>query len=314
MAWPVPAKPLRIASFHTELHRDGPGQLLQDISKGDPQVSAVIDVIKAADADVLILQSFDIDAERHAQQALQSALMTEGLDYPYIYTPLSNTGVPSNADLDQDGRLGEAEDNIGYGAFLGARAIVVLSKFPVEERGIQRFSEIVHPNSNIPLSSVAHESIPIMVYGKPVILLTHHATPPVFDGPEDRNGIRNALENQLWLDHLNGYLGTPPEQAFVMVAVANIDPNDGEGRHSAIKAFLDDPRLQSPPQHQNRPTAYWPAPGPGPLRVSYILPSADLRLISAGIIDSQTVPHLKKTITSASRHRLIWVDIDFSNE
>ena len=35
-------------------------------------------------------------------------------------------------------------------------------------------------------------------------LLAHHPTPPVFDGPEDRNGRRNHDEAALWTAWLDG--------------------------------------------------------------------------------------------------------------
>ena len=32
--------------------------------------------------------------------------------------------------------------------------------------------------------------------------LTSHPTPPVFDGPEDRNGTRNHDKIRFWTDHI----------------------------------------------------------------------------------------------------------------
>ncbi len=39
--------------------------------------------------------------------------------------------------------------------------------------------------------------------GGTVHFLVSHPTPPVFDGPEDRNGARNADEIRLWQEYLS---------------------------------------------------------------------------------------------------------------
>ena len=46
--------------------------------------------------------------------------------------------------------------------------------------------------------------------GKTVHFLVSHPTPPVFDGPEDRNGTRNFDEIRFWADYVipsrSGYI------------------------------------------------------------------------------------------------------------
>jgi hypothetical protein len=51
------------------------------------------------------------------------------------------------------------------------------------------------------LSSKSHWDIVFKIKSQPFHLLAHHPTPPVFDGPEDRNGLRNFDEIRLWLDY-----------------------------------------------------------------------------------------------------------------
>ncbi len=51
-----------MATFSPELTRKGPGLLLRDILKGEAQVEAVVEVIRAGDADVLLLTGIDMDA------------------------------------------------------------------------------------------------------------------------------------------------------------------------------------------------------------------------------------------------------------
>ena len=52
------------------------------------------------------------------------------------------------------------------------------------------------------LSSKSHWDLPVLIDGKVVHFLTSHPTPPVFDGPEDRNGTRNFDEIRLWADYI----------------------------------------------------------------------------------------------------------------
>ena len=81
---------LRIATYNTELSRDGPGLLLRDIRNGrDPQVTAVIEVIRALGPDILVLQNFDFDAGHAAASALQGALdaAAAGLIQPILIGP-----------------------------------------------------------------------------------------------------------------------------------------------------------------------------------------------------------------------------------
>ena len=155
-----------------------------------------------------------------------------------------------------------------------------------------------------------------MLPSGPLHLLAFHATPPVFDGPEDANGRRNHDEIQFWQVFLDGAFGPPPKDRFVVMGDANLDPDDSDGRQGAIRTLLVDPRLQDPrpmrpgpvaatPDKSGDPrlhTVDWPPPGPGTLRVSYILPSRDLRVSGAGI-------HWPEDSAAASRHRLVWVDL-----
>src|SRR5690606_27700461 len=123
-----------------------------------------------------------------------------------------------------------------------------------------------------------HWDVPVRVPdGDTLHLLAWYASPPVFDGPEDRNGKRAADEARFWLHYLNGALGPPPEGPFVLLGDANLDPARGDGDHRAIARLLADPRLVDPrPQGaKGLATADWPEP-PGPLRVDYVLPSSSL--------------------------------------
>ena len=164
-----------------------------------------------------------------------------------------------------------------------------------------------------------------------------HATPPVFDGPEDLNGRRNHDEAALWLKVLNGSLGSRPNAPFILTGISNLDPIDGDGRPAALKALLSHPMLIDPaPQSPGAivastadggtnlthkgpaatDTVDWPdAPDrPGNLRVTLALPSRDLHLIGSQVLwPADTTDPLGLDVATASRHRLVWLDVCISD-
>jgi len=337
------AEPLRVATFDAELDRRGPGLLLGDILKGDDQVAAVVSVIAAAAPDVLVLNGFDHDLEGHALTAFAQSLAAAGIDYPHRFAARPNSGLPSGLDLDGNGRLGEARDSQGYGAFTGQAGMAVLSRYPLGEvRDFSAFLWTDLPGAILPtvdgqpfpsaearaaqrLSSVAHWDVPVNTPDGPLHLLAFSATTPVFDGPEDLNGRRNHDEILFWQRLLDGDLPfAPPEGPVLVIGNANLDPVDGEGRHAAIAALRDDPRLQDPapaspggaaaanPDHSGDPahdTVDWTDPVPGNLRVDYVLPDARLMVIDAGVVWPAPEDPMAETVAAASRHRLVWVDV-----
>lgn len=162
------------------------------------------------------------------------------------------------------------------------------------------------------LSSTAHWVVPIATPLGLVYLLTFHATPPVFDGPEDRNGRRNHDEIVFWRQFLDGLHGDAPTQRFVVIGDANLDPLDGDGLKPAIRSLLRDPRLQdvSPTGAAGTDTADWREPTPGNLRVDYVLPSADWVVTDSAVMWPWPDDPFWEVVQEASRHRLVWVDLD----
>ncbi len=339
---PLSAETLRIATWHTGLSREGPGLLLRDILRGkDPQIAAVLRVIRAVNPDVILLLDFDFDHENHALAAFRDALAAdEGPDYPYLFARLPNSGMATGLDLDNNGRRNEPRDSQGYGRFTGQGGMAVLSRLPIltdEARDFSAFLWRDLPGALLPrkadgspflspeaeavlrLSSVAHWQVPLRLpAGGRLNLLAFHATPPVFDGPEDRNGRRNHDEVMFWPLLLDGALPfAPPARPFVLLGDANLDPEAGEGRREAIRALLARPDLQDP-----RPTSPgaaeagdatdtvdWPEPEPGNLRVDYVLPSAELRVSGSGVYWPAADEPRARDAALASAHRLVWVDL-----
>lgn len=338
------AKTLRIATYDTDLSRRGPGLLLADILKDREQVHAVIEVIATTTPDVLLLTGFDTDTEGHALSAFADALDQAGASYPFRFSARPNAGLESSLDLDGNGKLGEARDALGYGNFTGQGGMVVLSKLPLGE--VHDFSGFLWadlPGAILPmvdgkpfpsaeaqaaqrLSSVAHWDVPVETPSGALHLLTFAATTPVFDGPEDLNGRRNHDEIAFWRRLLDGDLPyPPPTDPVVILGLANLDPSDGDGRRDAIQALLADPRLQDPmPEsagsaaatnegHSGNPaldTADFDDPSPGNLRVDYVLPDASLTVSDSGVFWPAPDDPMAEIAAKASRHHLVWVDID----
>ncbi|QFU07133.1 hypothetical protein PARPLA_00053 [Rhodobacteraceae bacterium THAF1] len=334
LATPAAAETLRVATFHTELSRAGPGLLLRDLDRGAPDVDAVVAMITEASPDVIVLQDIDYDADGAALGVLTERLADAGIDLPHSFAARPNAGMATGLDLDGDGYRGDARDAQGYGQYSGDGGMAVLSRFPIGAvTDLSPFLWRDLPEANPPsmteevaaiqrLSSVAHWIVPVETPGGALTLLTWHATPPVFDGPEDRNGRRADDEAALWLRVLDGALDmAPPERRFVVLGVGNVDPVDGEGRREAIRALLNDPRLTDPEPRSEGARAAADADhlgdpaldtsdydGPGNLRTSFVLPSADLTVLDAGVLWPNDLSRFGAP-ENLSRHRLVWVDI-----
>ena len=339
------ADPLRVASYNTDLYRDGPGLLLRDLRAGkDRQIRALVRVIARSRPDILTLQSFDWDLEGQTLTALADLLAEQGAAYPHRLALRPNSGLASGLDLDGDGRRGTAADSQGYGRYTGQGGIAVLSRHPILRDEVQDFSALLWrdlPGAQLPvdaagapfpsagaqavqrLSSTGHWAVPIALPdGERLLLLTFQAGPPVFDGPEDRNGRRNADEIRFWQLYLDGTFGPVPAGRVVVAGGANLDPQDGAGRHPAIRALLADTRLQDPrpaspgaaqasAQGHKGPNALDTVDfdGPGRLRVDYVLPGADWAVAGAGVVWPAADNPEHAAVLEASRHRLVWVDL-----
>lgn len=325
----APADTIRIATFASPLSRDGPGLLLRDILKGeDPQIIATQRIIEEVAPDVLVLTDFDYDHDGIAMKAFASAVVPA---YQHGFALQPNAGLATGLDLDGNGQLGDARDAQGYGRFAGDGGLAILSRFPIGVSDVVDLSSILWndlPGATLPsldgapflsaeirqtlrLSSTGHWIVPIELPNGPSIsVLAFSATPPVFDGPEDMNGLRNRDELRMWEVVLSGGFGPVPD-SFVFAGNANLDPNGGAGFREAMAGFLKNPLLQDPLPGRN--TADWPENGPGNLRVSYVLPSTDWTIIDAGVfwpaLDDPARALTGRDGLAAGPHHIVWVDI-----
>ncbi len=335
---PLAAETVRIATWNAALDRTGPGLLAKAIlSDDDPQVLAALRVLAALDADVILLTSVDYDRGLAAAGLLADRLSLLGAAYPHRFALRPNTGMQTGLDLDGNGRAADPADAQGWGLFSGQGGMLLLSRLPVDNAALRDFSAFLWrdlPGALLPpgftaeaaaiqrLPTTGHWDVPLILpSGGRLHLLAFHATPPVFDGPEDRNGRRNHDEAAFWLALLDGRLPfAPPAAPFVLLGDANLDPADGDGRPEAMVALLSHPALQdaaprgthgrAEPAHRGDPaldTALYP--DIGGLRLDIVLPSADLRVTAAGVLWPPEGDPLLPDLSAASRHFPVWVDI-----
>ncbi len=335
------------------------------MSGKDAQVLAVVAIIQHVRPDILLLNEFDSDFTNLALDAFRSELGKgeSAINYEYFYTPMGNEGVSSRLDLDGDGSPDEWADAFGFGRFPGSEGMALLSRFPIDMQAARSFSLLKWtdlPDVMLPvnaeglaylpenvitafrLSSKSHWDVPVVFpNGRRVNMLAAHPTPPVFDGVENLNGLRNDAEIGFWVSYLDGVSFTDDSgrQAefnatdFVLLGDMNNDPNDGEGQKRGIHALLSHPLVRDPQQgsegaeaashryggansaHVGNPaqdTVEWDA-DIGNMRVDYALPSASLTVTDSGVFwpasDTPDGHMIAEGREGASNHRMVWVDL-----
>lgn len=281
------APTLRVAVFNAYLNRDKEGGLVEDLRSGnDEQAKKVAAIIQRVNPDILLINEFDYVPENAAISLFQKLYLErpqfggEPIDFPYVFLSPSNTGVPSDFDLDHDGnQSGSGADAWGYGLFPGQYGMVVLSKYPIEFESARTFQSFlwrdmpearlpIDPINNrpwysskvlaeFPLSSKSHWDIPVKVRGETIHVLASHPTPPTFDGEEDRNGSRNHDEIRFWADYLDpqksDYIyddagihgGLADGQRFVILGDLNASVGEGKATGNPMQLLLDHPRVDS---------------------------------------------------------------------
>lgn len=358
---------VRVASFNASLVRPEAGALRRDLVGGeDAQARSVAAILQRVRPDVLLLLEVDRDPEalaslEHEYLAVAQPGGGEGLTYAHRFVPPTSTGRPSGLDLDRDGRTNGPGDALGFGAFPGQYGMVVLSRYPIDVDGIRCFGELrwrdvdgaslpddpdtLVPNDwyscaalqVLPLSSKNHCMVPIRVDGEPLYLLASHPVPPVFDGPDDHNGLRNHDEIRLWAQLLDGAPGLPvllgPRARFVLAGDLNADPYDGDSTGDPVRRWLlRHRRIAAEPVPSStggiaaarrdgganaahvglasHDTADFPdeGDGPGNLRVDYVLPSQTLQVLDTGVFwPAPGEPGAE--LVGCSDHRLVWIDV-----
>jgi hypothetical protein len=370
---------VRIATFNASLNRNADGQLVEHLSTpGNAQAATVAEIIQRVRPDLLLINEFDFDPDGTAAELFQQNYLSvphngaAAIEYPYRFVAPSNTGIPSGFDLNNDGTVGGPDDAFGFGFFPGQFGMAVYSMHPIvldDVRTFQTFRWADMPGALLPddpatpepadwftdaeldavrLSSKSHWDLPIDIDGRLVHFLVSHPTPPVFDGPEDRNGRRNHDEIRLWADYVrpgraSAYIyddagqrgGLVPGARFVIAGDQNADPLDGDSVPGAAQLLLEHPRVNTSVTpssdgavdaaarqggtnltHRGDPafdTADFADSAPGNLRVDYVLPSRPLRIVDAAVFWPTADDPLFRLVGDfpfpSSDHRLTWIDV-----
>ena len=366
---PAASSTLRVATYNSSLNDDAAGGLIARLEKGDDKARRIAAVIQRNHPDLLLLNEFDYDAAGRAADLFQHVYLETGqsgqapIRYPFRYLAPVNTGVPSGLDLDRNGKVGGGNDAWGFGLHPGQYGMLVLSRFPIDVDRVRTFQNLrwsampgahspVDPRTGVDwyppavwaqlrLSSKSHWDVPVQTPLGKLHFLVDHPTPPVFDGPEDRNGVRNHDEIRLWAEYLSqprshwlcddaGRCGGLPAGArFVIAGDHNADPVDGDSSGNPIAQLLEHPRVLHYPAPRSEGGAANAArvgggnigqkgdpaedtgdfgPKVGDLRLDYVLPSSNLRVLDSAVFWPAPGQAGADWI-GASDHHLVWLDL-----
>lgn len=370
---------MRVATYNTSLFRNESGQLIGDLEGGqNAQAKKIAEVIQRVRPDVILLNEFDYDPAGRAAESFCTEYLQVGqngcevIRFPHRFSAPVNTGRPSGKDLNKNGQLGDPADAVGFGRHEGQYGMLILSQHPIDEEAIRTFQSFLWrdmPDARLPvdpetgkpfyddedldvlrLSSKSFWDVPISYGGSDAVkvhLLCSHPTPPVFDGPEDRNGLRNHDEIRLVADYISpersGYLvddqgrrgGLAQDEQFVILGDLNADPVDGKCVPGTVAQLIEHPRVNNrftpsseggrwaaqrgaglnsdqrgDPAHD---TSDFGREGVSNLRIDYVLPSSGLKILDGGIFWPGPDQPGGDAVT-ASDHRLVWLDIRYTDQ
>lgn len=362
------ADSIRVATFNTSLYSDISGGLIARLRQDDAAARKIAAVIQHQRPDLLLLNEFDYDAEGRAADLFQENYLAKPqfgqrpINYPYRYFAPVNTGEPSGFDLNKDGKAGGGNDAFGFGNHPGQYGMLVLSRYPIDEMGVRTFRHFLWkdmPGALAPvnadgspwysteawdafrLSSKSHWDVPVNTPLGTLHFLVSHPTPPVFDGPEDRNGRRNHDEIRFWNEYVrnqdNAWIvddlglrgGLKENGRFVIAGDLNADPADGDGIPGTIVDLLENPmvlRMTTPRSEgaveaaladgganlthrgaHHHDTGNF-GPQVGNLRLDYVLPSAGFSVLDKGVFWPKRGETGSEWL-DATDHRMVWVDL-----
>eukprot|EP00775_Hariotina_reticulata_P007917 gene7917-8113_t len=300
---------------------------------------------------------------------------TQPISFRYVYlspvVQLFNTGYLSGFDLDNNGKVELPGDGFGFGWWPGALLPTNpdgTQFFSPEELDVVRLSSKNHIDVvvSIPLTGPVKQQVQAAAaaeaqklgYGswywtppawtrdsksvQRVHLLVSHPTPPVFDGPEDRNGKRNYDEIRFWADYIGcascpknpsgsspGYIyddnyqfgGLSTCEPFVVMGDQNADPVGGDSYPGAINQLLDCCRTngafvpksaggaEDGPSGNNNKTDPASKTSSFGLRVDYVVPSRNLPILGGAVWWPVRADPLSGLLR-ASDHRPVYVDVN----
>ncbi|MBX3389732.1 MAG: endonuclease/exonuclease/phosphatase family protein [Phycisphaeraceae bacterium] len=236
-------------------------------------------------------------------------------------------------------------DCFGFGTFPGqyGMALLVDERLTIDEANIRTFQKLPwdyvtgnflpmnadgtpwysnEEKAVMRLSSKSHWDVPVRLpNGSELHVFCSHPTPPVFDGPEDRNGKRNHDEIRFWMDYLSNepyivddnakYGGYASDAPFVIVGDMNADPKKGDSFKNPMFKLLGARRLARgvTPSSEIEVANLEPTDTSlFKMRVDYVLPSKDLKVVQSGIW--RALPAAVGTGGKfPSDHFPVWVDV-----
>ena len=333
-------KTFRFATFNAALNRTEATKLITDLSTPDnQQAKSVAEIIQRVNPDVLALQEFDYDEEGKALKLFQDNYLlhsqngAQAIQFEYTYIVPSNTGIPSGLDLDQDGKTDGPADAFGFGEHPGQYAFVILSKYPIHKDKIRTFQHFLWkdmPDAKLPkmpttgeswystaaldilrLSSKNHIDVPIELPIGIIHIIVAHPTPPIFEGDDHHNSLRNFDEIRLLADYITpkkgdylyddkGQQGGLTATHFIIMGDMNADPTKGNSHENAINQLIKHENIHHIPATN---TTSWG------LRVDYVLPSKSLKVQTSGVFLPMSSHPLYSLVKTSSDHRLVWADI-----
>ncbi len=363
------APAVRFATYNSSLYTETVGGLVARLEAGSDKAASIAAVIQHQRPDVLLINEFDYDPAHRAAEIFQRRYLEVSqhgqapITYPYRYLAPTNTGVPSGMDLDLNGKIAGGNDAFGFGLHPGQYGMLVLSRYPIDLPAVRTFQFFLWkdlPGAKSPinpvsgqdwyppqvwnrmrLSSKSHWDVPVRTPAGLVHFLVHHPTPPVFDGPEDRNGIRNHDEIRLWSEYISDrpspWLcddagncgGLAGDALFVIAGDHNADPVDGDSTARPMVALLEHPRVLrfDPPASKGAEAAALRVGGGnltqkgnaahdtgdfgpriGNLRLDYVIPSQGFVVRGSGVFwpmpDEVGVDWIE-----ATDHHMVWMDL-----
>lgn len=360
------------ATNYLERGKKGKGsELITALNTGRQQIKNIAEIIQHTRPNVILLNEFDYikDPSQGIEKFIKGYLNksqqgASPIDYPYYYYSTVNTGVKLDNSIIGSANLSiKTSDNMpetyGFGHFPGHFGMVLLSQYPIDTNNIRTFQNFLwhhmpealqpkDPNSGehwysdkawkaLRLSSKSHWDIPVILNKnsaseKTIHLLASHPTPPVFDGPENRNGTRNHDEIRFWDDYVTpnsaSYIyddnhkkgGLAAHSRFIILGDQNASPDEGDAINSGIADLLTNPLINntmtptsnggqenSDSKFAKTHTAAWK------MRADYVLPSTyGLSITGSGVfwpMKNEPLYRLIEQRSSSSDHRLVWLDL-----
>lgn len=385
-ALPAKAGDFRIATFNAGFDKQAAeGEQATSFAAGDyRQAQKVAEIIQRSNPDILLLNEIDGNDSGAAVEAFKTGYLevaqadgVEAVTYDHVYYSECNTGLvvtEIEADFNNDDVLGGPDDRYGFGNYNGQYCMAIFSKYEIDTaqtRTFQKFLWKDMPEAQQPvlegtnwysaeewnifrLSSKTHIDLPINVNGTTVHVLASHPTPPVFDGKEDRNGLRNFDEIRLWADYIdpastylyddmgNADVTLAENTRFVIMGDENASAVEGDAAEvngvTAINQLLDSP-LVNPNMAEDSDVFQVPTSAAGAanrtssvyasthtagwaMRADYVLPSAyGLKVAQGGVFWPQASDDLHYLVTAigegdveSSDHRMVWMDLEISDK